>query len=212
MKVVPARDIHPGRGQDRVTVTDGSAEPSDDEVIERCKAGDTRAWREFYGRHFTFVVRSARRLGTPPEEAEDVMQEVFAVAFRKLRQFEGGKVTTWLYRICANVVSHQHRRRRVRRLFAPLFLSEPVADPRTPEGHLAESQAQRQVGKILERMKPKKREVFVLYELEGLSGDEIAERVGCPVQTVWTRLYHAREEFARLGSRAELFEAARGGR
>ncbi|MHB8416573.1 MAG: RNA polymerase sigma factor [Myxococcales bacterium] len=193
-------------------MTDGLGEANDDAVIERCKAGDAGAWQAFYERHFTFVVRTARRLGTPPEEAEDVMQEVFAVAFGKLGRFESGKATTWLYRICANVVSQQHRRRRVRQAFAHLFFAEPAEDRRTPEGQLAESQAQRQVGKILQRMKPKKREVFVLYELEGLSGDEIAERVGCPVQTVWTRLHHAREEFARLGSQEELLETARAAR
>jgi RNA polymerase sigma-70 factor (ECF subfamily) len=183
-------------------VEDGEA------AIARCKEGDRLAWRELYERHFTFVLRSARRLGTPPAEAEDVTQEVFAVAFRKLGRFESGKLSTWLYRICANVVSDQHRRRRVRQAFAHLF-SRTDADERTPEGELEQSQAQAQVGKILASMSPKKREVFVLFEIEGLSGDAIAERVGCPVETVWTRLHHARKEFARIGNQQQLLELAR---
>ncbi len=181
----------------------------DDAILERCRADDPAAWRAFYERHFPFVLRTARRLGIPPEEAEDVVQEVFVVTLRKLHQFEAGRVTTWLYRICANVVSQRHRHRRVRQFFAHVFLAEPDEERRTPEGNVAESQAQQQVRRILSRMKPKKREVFVLYELEGLSGEEIAERVGCPVQTVWTRLHHARQEFTRLGNQDALFETAR---
>jgi len=55
-------------------------------------------------------------------------------------------------------------------------------------------------------MAPKKREVFALFELEGLSGDEIAERLGCPVNTVWTRLHHARAEFVKVARRLGCLE------
>src|SRR6185312_14550791 len=104
--------------------------------------------------------------------------------------------------ICANVVTDHHRRRRVRGALMAVF--GPAVDPDadvargpTPEGQLQQAQAQVQVAKILERMRPKKREVFALFEIEGLSGEEIARRVGCPVDTVWTRLFHARKEFAQ---------------
>jgi RNA polymerase sigma-70 factor (ECF subfamily) len=160
--------------------------------------------------HFNFVLRTARSLGTPPSELEDVAQEVFTVAFRKLSQFDHGQFSTWLYRICANVVTDHHRKRRVRSSFAALFGSaqteEPVAQGPTPEGQVQAAQAQRQVSSILERMSAKKREVFVLFEIEGLSGDEIAERVGCPVDTVWTRLFHARKDFARIGQKLGALE------
>ena len=59
---------------------------------------------------------------------------------------------------------------------------------------------------VLERMSPKKREVFALFELEGLSGEEIAARIGVPVNTVWTRLHHARREFIKIGRRLGVME------
>jgi len=173
------------------------------ELLDRCRSGDVAAWRQLYDAHFDFAYRVARRLGTPVEEVEDVCQEAFLVAFRKLGSFKEGRFSTWLYRICANVASDRHRRRRVRRAFAALWSGEGELSPgpRTPEHEYQSAEAEALVSRILERMAPKKREVFALFELEGLSGDEVAERVGCKVATVWTRLFHARKEFERLGAR-----------
>ena len=92
-------------------------EEGGDEVVARCRAQDQSAWKELYDAHFDFVYRVARRLGTPAAEAEDVVHDVFEVVFKKLDQFEEGRLTTWMYRITANVVSDRHRRRRVRRAF-----------------------------------------------------------------------------------------------
>jgi RNA polymerase sigma-70 factor (ECF subfamily) len=185
------------------TLPDGEAA-----LIARCKGGDGAAWRALYVAQFGYVSRLARNLGTPPAEIDDVIQEVFTIAFRRLNDFQYGQLTTWLFRICANVVTDHHRKRRVRTAFAALFgPREEEASPQPgPEAQLEQAQARVQVGRLLAQMSPKKREVFVLFELEGLSGEEIAERVGCPVDTVWTRLFHARKEFARLGHRAQLLE------
>jgi RNA polymerase sigma-70 factor, ECF subfamily len=172
------------------------------ELLDRCRSGDVVAWRRLYEAHFDFVYRVARRLGTPVEELEDVCQETFLVAFRKLDRFREGKLSTWLYRITANVASDRHRRRRVRRAFAALWGGGPEESPaRTPEREYESAEAEALVSRILERMSPKKREVFALFEVEGLSGEEVAERVGCKVATVWTRLFHARKEFEALGAR-----------
>ena len=182
-------------------------------LVARCREGDGAAWRALYAAHFDFVHRTARNLGTPPAELDDVAHDVFAIAFRKLDRFQEGQLTTWLYRICANVVTDHHRRRRVRSALMAVF--GPAADPEfevargpSPEAQLQQAQAQAQVAKILERMRPKKREVFVLFEIEGLSGEQIAARVGCPVDTVWTRLFHARKEFAQIGRRIGVMEEA----
>jgi len=172
------------------------------ELLDRCRSGDVAAWRRLYDAHFDFVYRVARRLGTPVEELEDVCQETFLVAFRKLGQFREGKLSTWLYRIAANVASDRHRRRRVRRTFAALWGGGgEETSSRTPEREYESAEAEALVSRILERMAPKKREVFALFEVEGLSGEEVAERVGCKVATVWTRLFHARKEFEALGAR-----------
>jgi RNA polymerase sigma-70 factor, ECF subfamily len=147
-------------------------------LISRCRAGDRFAFRELYDRHFDMIHGLARRLGTPSAELDDVTQEVFSNAFNKLARFGEGNFTHWIHSICANVVTDHHRKRRVR-----------------------DAQAEHQVAQILERMRPKHREVFALFELEGLSGEEIAARVSCPVNTVWTRLYHARRAFVSIGAR-----------
>ena len=184
------------------------SEGAEASLIARCRAGDAGAWRELYRAHFGYVARLARNLGTRPAEHEDVIQEVFTIAFRKLDSFQHGQLTTWLYRICANVVTDHHRRRRVRTAFANLFTpTHEVAAPEpTPDAQMAQAQARARVSKILEGMSPKKRDVFVLFELEGLSGEVIAEQVGCSVATVWTRLFHARRDFARLGARLNVLD------
>ncbi len=179
-------------------------------VVERCRARDETAWKELYDAHFEYVLRVARRLGTPESEAEDVVHDVFVVVHRKLDRFEGGRLTTWLYRITANVVSDRHRKRRVRRAFEP-FLSWFGAEPsESPEQSAERSSATRAVERVLERMSPKKREVFALFELESLSGEEIAERTGCPINTVWTRLYHARRQFLEIARRLGVLDEVSG--
>jgi RNA polymerase sigma-70 factor, ECF subfamily len=178
------------------------------DILARCRAHDGAAWKELYDGSFDFVYRVARRLGTPEAEAEDVAHDVFLVVYRKLDDFEGGRLTTWLYRITANVVSDRHRRRRVREAFLSLRTwigSEPVE---SPERDAEKKSAARAVERVLQRMSPKKREVFALYELEGLGGEEIAERVGCPVNTVWTRLFHARREFVAIALKLGVLDVA----
>jgi RNA polymerase sigma-70 factor (ECF subfamily) len=179
-------------------------------LIARCLAGDIDAERALYDRHARFVMSTARRLGTPVEEIEDVAQEVFTVAFRKLSRFHGGELTTWLYQICRMEVHHRHRSRRIRQAFARLFGGgiEP-AELESQDGALSRHEAERRVSTILSRMSAKKREVFVLFEIEGLSGEEIAARVGCPLDTVWSRLVSARREFARIGHACEFIERSR---
>lgn len=175
-------------------------------IVERCRAQDQSAWKELYDAHFDFVYRVARRLGTPADEAEDVAHDVFEVVYRKLGQFSEGRLTTWLYRITANVVSDRHRRRRVRRAFEGLKIWIGGSGPDAPDRSAEKQSAGRAVERVLEMMAPKKREVFALFELEGLSGDEIAERLGCPVNTVWTRLHHARQEFLTVAARLGCLE------
>jgi RNA polymerase sigma-70 factor, ECF subfamily len=191
--------------------THSDAEETD--LLARCRGGDPSAFKTLYDRHFARVHHTARRLGTPPMELDDVTQEVFVSAFSKLDRFGGGNFGHWLHRICANVVTDHHRRRRVREGFRRLWGAEGDEQESRgpgPESAASRSQAERQVALILARMRPKHREVFALFELEGLSGEEIAERVGCPLNTVWTRLHHARQAFVRIGQKRGWVEATGG--
>ncbi len=190
------------------------AEVQEDEWVARCRRGDRRAFRALYDLHFAKVHRLARVLGTPVPELDDVTQEVFTAAYAKLDRFQGGNFGHWLHRICANVVNDRHRKRRVRDAFRRLIGQQPEAEldrAPGPEASALRAQSEQQVAFILSRMKPKQREVFALYELEGLSGEEIAERVGCPVNTVWTRLHHARADFLRIGRKRGFVEPEGGG-
>lgn len=184
------------------------------ELVRRARAGEMSAYRELYAEHFPVVSRMARRLGTPASEVDDVTQEVFEKAFRKLDRFHGGNFGFWIHRICANVVTDHHRRRQVRQTLSRLWKAEAPeeveATDSVGDGEPTSADAERFVGKVLAHMRPKHREVFVLFELEHRPGEEIAERVGCPLATVWTRLFHARKEFARLGQRYRLLESEGG--
>jgi RNA polymerase sigma-70 factor (ECF subfamily) len=152
--------------------------------------------RRLYEAHAEFVRRVVARLGGPHADVEDLVHDVFLVAWKRLDSFEGRSAeTTWLFGIALRVVAAARRRASVRR-FLGIGEVEPV-DRRTPASAFEHREASRELYRILDRMAERKRAVFILYELEGLPGEEIATIVGCPLKTVWTRLHHARKEFAR---------------
>ena len=159
-------------------------------------------WRAFYDQHWRFVFQVVRRFAGHDVEVEDAVQDVFLVLCRKLGSFEGrSQLRTWMYRVCLNVTS-EHRRRamRKRRLEQAAAAVSFWRDGGERDAHdlvSARSDLDR-VHAILSKMSDKKREVFVLREIEQLSGDEVAEILAIPPATVRTRLFHARKEFARL--------------
>jgi RNA polymerase sigma-70 factor (ECF subfamily) len=157
--------------------------------------------------HVDRLWRFARRIGVPPSDVEDVVQEVFIVAHRRLAGFDGAvPVSTWLFAIAIRTAK-AHKRRAFRRRLAGLvgFAPEPV---RAPDGDLERRDAEAELGAILDRMNPKKRTVFVLHELEELDGAAIAGIVECSVHTVWSRLRLAREEIERIVRRRRAAGAA----
>lgn len=165
-------------------------------LVDRCRAGDESAWRALYDENFDFAWRTARRLGLPEADVEDAVQESFQVAWQQLHTFSWGRFSTWLYRIVANVVSVKLRRRRVRDVFASLFgRGEPMD---SMEGRVEARHTLRAVETILRKLSREKREAFALFEIEGLTHEQIAELTGARVETVRTRLFYARREFAQL--------------
>jgi RNA polymerase sigma-70 factor (ECF subfamily) len=169
-------------------------------------AADMRLeFSDTYARHFADVVRWVRALGVPTVEVEDVAQEVFLVVQRKLPGFDGRNLRAWLYRIAARTASDYRRRF----WFKHLFSRRSAAFPEKLEsgdGAASERIADRQLlERILARMSEKKRVVFWLFEVEGYTGEEIAEVLGVPMSTVFTRLHHARRDaeaaLATLGTK-----------
>jgi RNA polymerase sigma-70 factor, ECF subfamily len=158
-----------------------------------------RVFRE----HFDHVYRIVGRLLGPSathSDIDDVTQQVFVTVHRALPAFRGeSTLSTWLYGIASNVVLTNLRGfRRQRRLKRALELAESTPKTaRTPEQAYAEKQELVRVWKCLLKIKPNKRIVYVLYEIEGLSGVEIAKALDIPEATVFSRLHHARLEVAK---------------
>jgi len=177
------------------------------ELVERCRRGDREALSIFYRAHRGDVARNLHRvLGPYRDDLEDVLQEVFIEAFRAIARFRHeSKVSTWLYRVCVNVALQRLRKRQRR---AELMRGEEIErrDERTPQRALEAQERLRAVYRILDRLSPKKRVVFVLHEIEGREPREIAAIVGAPVLTVRTRLHYAREEFYARASREPVLE------
>jgi len=182
----------------------------EERLLARCRTGDRAALRSLYDQHARSVMANARRLGLAADEAEDVAQEVFTATFKDLERIQPGALGGWLFRLTSNRVHDRFRRRRFREaIHRWIGVAEPVKEPDRPDRIALRNEAERHVSRILERMTQKKRDVFVLFELQGFLGEEIAEQLQIPVDTVWTRLHHARIEFAKVGRSLELFEETR---
>ena len=149
--------------------------------------------RRIFDDHARYVWRSLRHLGVAEADLEDVCQEVFVTVHRKLAEFEGrSKVRTWLYGICLRVASDYRRSAYVRR-------ERTVSDPLQGRADIAGNQPDVRVelratlAQLLDLLDEDKRAVLVLYEIEGLGMKEVAEIVGCPLQTAYSRLHAARK-------------------
>jgi RNA polymerase sigma-70 factor (ECF subfamily) len=149
--------------------------------------------RQIYEAHAEHIESMVRRLLGPWGDADDLVQEVFVVAWQKRRRVPANAMRQYLSAIAIRVISDARRRERVRRLCG-LQVQSPCFEWRTPERALEQAEANRLVYAVLETVAAKKRTVFILHELQGLTGSEIASLLGCPLKTVWTRLHYARRE------------------
>ena len=161
-------------------------------------------FRALYDAHFDFVWRSLRRLGVREPDVLDVAQKVFLVAHLKLAEFEGrSRITTWLFGICQRVASDYRRSAPVRREVA-MEASELERASET-DGLMVDKLEARQRARlaeaILDKLPEAQRVVLVLFELEELTGDEIAELLEVSVGTVRSRLRLARDAFLREAKR-----------
>jgi RNA polymerase sigma-70 factor (ECF subfamily) len=154
-----------------------------------------------YRAHAALVERWVIRLAGPAVDPEDVVQEVFLVVQRRLTEWRGeAKITTWLYRITENVVHRQLRKHRVRRWLRGLagdFASEVPTERLSPIDELERKQAARTVYAALDGVERKQRVVLILFEIEGMSGEEIATLTDTKIATVWVQLHRARARFMK---------------
>lgn len=152
---------------------------------------------QIYEAHFDFVWRSARRLGAYDHHIDDVVQEVFVVVQRKLSEFQGrSELRTWLFGITRRIVS-AHLRSQARRPRASIEDVHEPPDVSTPnaESRLMAVEDNRLLYALLDELDSDKREVFVLSELEELSGPQIAAALDLHLSNVYARIRGARQAF-----------------
>jgi RNA polymerase sigma-70 factor, ECF subfamily len=169
-----------------------------DSLVPRVVQGEREAWRAFHEHFHPVATAFLRRLGVSDTEMEDACQDVFLQAYRYLPRFRGdAEVKTWFYRLCVSEARQVRRRGRISRELAGGFAAQRLdtsvpAQTRTREAILS------RVAEALRAMNDSERLAFVLFEIEGVPGKEIAEISGCPEPTVWRRLHHARRTFREL--------------
>jgi RNA polymerase sigma-70 factor (ECF subfamily) len=153
------------------------------------------SFREIYDNYFGYVWRSAANRGVPASALDDVAQEVFIVIHRKLPEFEGrSTLRLWIASIVRRVVADYVRKRGNRAAGDETLDREPVGEL-VPSDELERRAALQLLDSLLAKMSDEQREVFVLCEIEGMSGTEIAELTGINENTVWTRVRAARRIF-----------------
>ena len=178
----------------------------DQQLVERVQRGDKAAFDLLVVKYQRKIFRLLSRLIRDTAEIEDVAQEAFVKAYRALPNFRGDSAFyTWLYRIAINTAKNylvsQGRR-------APTSTQADVEDAETfddgehlrdlntPDSMLVTKQVGEAVNRAIDKLPEDLRTAIVLRELEGLSYEEIAESMQCPIGTVRSRIFRAREAIA----------------
>ena len=161
-----------------------TAEPLDIEAAFRRRHGDIERW--------------AARMGGPLVDAEDVAQEVMMVAHARLPEFHHeAQLTTWLFKTTQHIAARHRRRERVRRWLRgmPLdYAAELQARGPSALEEMERREAAAEVYSALDKLAEKYRSVVILFEIEGLSGEEIASLTGTSLATVWVHLHRGRQK------------------
>lgn len=175
---------------------------NDQQLVQRVQKGDKAAFDLLVLKYQHRVLKLVGRFVNDAAEAEDVAQEAFLKAYRALPAFRGESAFyTWLYRIAINTAKNTLVSNRRRPVDFDLDLQDPdqyerqarLKESDTPEGVLLTEEIRVVVERALEQLPEDLRTAIVLRELEGLSYEEIAEAMDCPVGTVRSRIFRARE-------------------
>jgi RNA polymerase sigma-70 factor (ECF subfamily) len=179
---------------------------SDLELVRRAQRGERGAFDLLVLRYQHKVIKLVARLLRDPTEAEDVAQEAFVKAYRALGSFRGDSAFyTWLYRIAVNTARNAMASRQRRPLDYEAELSEgeqSTVESRlrhtdTPEATVLSEEIRETVNRAVAALPEDLRTAIILREIEGLSYEEIAAAMDCPVGTVRSRIFRAREAIDR---------------
>jgi len=183
-----------------------SERDADAVLVERVQRGDKKAFELLVAKYQRKIMRLLSRLIRDPVEVEDVAQEAFIKAYRALPQFRGESAFyTWLYRIAVNTAKNHLVATRRRPSGGMHYESEDgetfdetdnLSDINTPEAAFASREIAETVNQAIDALPDELRTAIVLREIEGLSYEEIAQTMGCPIGTVRSRIFRAREAIA----------------
>jgi RNA polymerase sigma-70 factor (ECF subfamily) len=162
-------------------------------------AEQLRAFESLYCDYFDFVYRSLRRLGVAASSVEDALQEVYLVVLRHIDRYQPGThPKAWLFAITHRVASNYRRTRRRRHELSLVDADELISAERSPFDRAVQRQAQRLLHQFLESVGDNQRSVFIMAELELMTGPEIAHALGENLNTIYARLRAARKQFTAL--------------
>lgn len=179
---------------------------TDDELVRRVQSGDKKAFDALVLKYQHKIVNLVSRYVHDPHAAMDVAQEAFIKAYRGLENFRGDSAFyTWIYRIAINTAKNylvaQNRRTPDQDLDAreaEQYAGESaLKEYGTPENQLLSEEIQETVFRAIEELPDDLRTAITLRELEGMSYEEIAKAMGCPIGTVRSRIFRAREAIDR---------------
>lgn len=172
-------------------------EATDTQLVLRARDGEVSAFGELLQRHQRAVYGVVSRMVDDRDDVDDIVQEVFVLAYRSIDRFRGDSAfSTWIYRIAVNTTIKQMKKIKIRR-------SASIDDPDTglndtltasdcdPEDEAQRRARSRALREAIETLPDKHREAVVLHYFQNCSCDEIAKAMGCSVGTVWSRLHYA---------------------
>jgi RNA polymerase sigma-70 factor (ECF subfamily) len=174
-------------------------ERSDAELMAALAGGDLGPLGELYDRYHEAVRQFARRACAHPEDVDDVVHDTFLTASRAAASYDGRACARpFLVGIAAQLVRQRRRLwARWTEVLHSFVSTRSEAPSRTPEDDAEAAQTALRLERALARLTDEKRLVLLLFEREGLSGEDIARALGIPIGTVWTRLFHARADMRR---------------
>ena len=181
-------------------------EYSDHQLVERVKQGDQKAFELLVYKYERKIERLVSRMVRDSDAVADIVQETFIKAYRALPNFRGeAQFYTWLYRIAVNTAKKFLLEEKRSPIYKDTInkddetfsAEDRLIDIETPETVLAARQISEAVNSAIEALPEELRQSITLREIEGLSYEEIAEAMGCPVGTVRSRIFRAREAIAK---------------
>jgi len=183
-----------------------SNQSSDKKLVKRVQKGDKGAFDLLVLKYQHKIVNLVMRYVRDPELALDITQEAFIKAYRALPRFRGDSAFyTWLYRIAVNTAKNHLAAQRRRPMDVELDLQDPeqydlhskLKETDTPEGVILGKELQETVERAIAALPEDLRTAIILRELEGMSYEEIAQTMECPVGTVRSRIFRARDAIAK---------------